>query len=110
MSPSLLQIPQALKAAVNDVTLVQVNGKVTQVTGTLIRALAPGVRVGELCRLRRPDHEQELLAEVIGLQQDQALLAPLGDIQGLCTRTEVCPTAAIDNVSPLLVRLLSREK
>ncbi|MBS9760554.1 type III secretion system ATPase SctN [Pseudomonas mosselii] len=94
MSPSLLQIPQALKAAVNDVTLVQVNGKVTQVTGTLIRALAPGVRVGELCRLRRPDHEQELLAEVIGLQQDQALLAPLGDIQGLCTRTEVCPTGS----------------
>lgn len=32
----------------------------------------------------------------------------------LCVRcfacTEVCPTAAIDNVSPLLVRLLSREK
>ncbi|MEE1887840.1 type III secretion system ATPase SctN [Pseudomonas carassii] len=98
MSPSLLQIPQTLESAVNGATLVQVNGKVSQVTGTLIRALAPRVQVGELCQLRRPNHEQTLLAEVIGLQQDQALLAPLGDMQGLCTRTEVCPTGSMHRV------------
>ncbi|MEW9683212.1 type III secretion system ATPase SctN [Pseudomonas sp. TE50-2] len=98
MPPSLLQTPQALLAAVNNATLVQVNGKVTQVTGTLIRALAPGVQVGELCRLRRPGGQPELLTEVIGLQQDQALLAPLGDMQGLCTRTEVCPTGGMHRI------------
>lgn len=98
MPPSLLQTPQALLAAVNNATLVQVNGKVIQVTGTLIRALAPGVQVGELCRLRRPGGQPELLAEVIGLQQDQALLAPLGDMQGLCTRTEVCPTGGMHRI------------
>ncbi|QXH58435.1 type III secretion system ATPase SctN [Pseudomonas maumuensis] len=98
MPPSLLQISQSLLAAVNSATLVRVNGKVTQVTGTLIHAQAPGVQVGELCRLRKPGGQPELLAEVIGLQQNQALLAPLGDMQGLCTRTEVCPTGGTHRV------------
>lgn len=98
MPTPLLPVIHTLQAAVDNAQLIQVRGKVTQVTGTLIRATAPGVQVGELCRLHSPGNRPALLAEVIGFQQHQVLLAPLGDMRGLCAHTEVHPTGALHRI------------
>jgi ATP synthase in type III secretion protein N len=71
---------------------VVVRGRVLQVVGTIIRAAAPGARIGDLCLLRNSDDGYELPAEVVGLQRDAAILTPLGDLRGVSTLTEVIPT------------------
>jgi type III secretion protein N (ATPase) len=71
---------------------VVVRGRVLQVTGTIIRAAAPGARIGDLCLLRNPEDGFELPAEVVGIQRDAAILTPLGDLRGVSTLTEVIPT------------------
>ncbi|MDW2205325.1 EscN/YscN/HrcN family type III secretion system ATPase, partial [Vibrio sp. 1636] len=54
------------QSAIKHTRLIQIRGRVTQVTGTIIKAVVPGVRVGELCELRNPDQTLSLLAEVVG--------------------------------------------
>ena len=47
-------IGSLLEEAVQTTTPVEVRGRVEQVVGTIIRAVVPGVKVGELCILRNP--------------------------------------------------------
>ncbi|ULJ74559.1 type III secretion system ATPase SctN (plasmid) [Rhizobium gallicum] len=77
---------------------MHVRGRVLQIVGTIIRATAPGARIGDLCTLRNPESDFELSAEVIGVQCDVAILTPLGEMLGLSTLTEVIPTG-----KPLMV-------
>jgi type III secretion protein N (ATPase) len=62
------------------------------VTGTLIRAIVPDVRLGDICLLRSEETADDLQAEVVGLDGSMALLTPLGDVVGLSTRTQVAST------------------
>lgn len=91
---ALASISQGIK----DTRPIQVRGRVTQVSGTLIRAVVPGVEVGEICYLRNPNSAQSLMAEVVGFQQQEALLTPLGDLVGLSSATEVIPTGHLHQV------------
>jgi type III secretion protein N (ATPase) len=50
------------------------------------------VRMGEICHLIDPSTGRRLLAEVIGLADDMAVLTPIGDLSGLSNLTEVVPT------------------
>lgn len=87
-----------LKDAVQSTTPVEIRGRVEQVVGTIIRAIVPGVKVGELCILRNPWENWELKAEVVGFIKQVALLTPLGDLQGISPATEVIPTGTIHSV------------
>ena len=60
-------------------------GRVVQAGGTLMRATGVQARVGQSCRVFDPSRPQDdgLLAEVIGFQGHEAVLAPLGSLQGL---------------------------
>ncbi|MEO1525000.1 MAG: type III secretion system ATPase SctN [Planctomycetota bacterium] len=90
---SLTYIADALEEALDDVRPLNIKGKVTQVVGTIIKAVVPGVKVGELCILKNPwDDQWELLAEVVGISMEAALLTPLGEITGVSSSTEVIPT------------------
>ena len=71
---------------------LRVRGWVSQVSGTIIRAVVPGVKIGELCRLVDPDSSNYVLAEVVGFDEHQALLTPMGDMMGISNSTEVIPT------------------
>lgn len=64
-------------------------GRIIEVVGTVVKALLPGGRVGDLCRLEGSGLEKPLMAEVVGFQEDAALLMPLGSFQGLSSSTEV---------------------
>lgn len=77
--------------AITTVRPVRVRGKVLRVVGTIIKAAAPEVRMGEVCVLRNPDGN-ELLTEVVGLESQEATLSPLGEMDGISASTEVIPT------------------
>lgn len=91
-------ITSLLKDTIQSTNPVEVRGRVEQVVGTIIRAVVPGVKVGELCILRNPWEKWELKAEVIGFVKQVALLTPLGDLQGISPATEVIPTGTIHSV------------
>lgn len=78
--------------ALQDVPTLRIKGRVMQVTGTIIKAVVPAVKVGEVCILRNPGEDFEMKGEVVGLSRDAALLTPIGDMFGISTATEVVPT------------------
>jgi type III secretion protein N (ATPase) len=69
-----------------------VSGTIQQVLGNVVRARVPSARIGDLCLLRCPEHGWQRQAEVIGLSGDHAILAPLGELTGISSRTEVIVT------------------
>lgn len=65
-------------------------GRVVQAAGTMIRATGVQARIGQTCRVFDPTLEgglggdtAGLLAEVVGFHGAEAILAPLGPLQGL---------------------------
>ncbi len=76
----------------------RLTGQITQVAGVLVKALLPGVQVGELCEVWRPGAKEPQFAEVIGFTGSTALLMPVGDYEGLCSNTEVRPTGTIHKI------------
>ena len=87
-----------LEETAASISMVEVRGRVVQVVGTIIRAVAPGVRVGEICLLQNPRGHWTLKAEVVGFIKNVALLTPLGDLQGIAPDTEVVPTGKVHSV------------
>ncbi len=69
----------------------EVAGRVTELIGLVIRATAPGARVGELVIIERTRGGQ-LLAEVVGFQGDEVVLLPLGNADGVGPDSLVRPT------------------
>jgi type III secretion protein N (ATPase) len=63
-----------------------------------VKALLPGVQVGELCEVWRPGAREAQFAEVIGFSGSTALLMPVGDYEGLCSNTEVRPTGTTHKI------------
>lgn len=87
-----------LSQGIEESTPLEIKGRVIQVVGTIIHAVVPGVRIGELCILRNPWENWELPAEVVGFHKEAALLTPLGQILGLSSSTEVIPTGKTHSV------------
>ena len=58
-------------------------GRVTEVTGLVVRATVPGVRVGELVHIdtrgRVPARARAPAAEVVGFRGEEVVLMPLGE-------------------------------
>jgi type III secretion protein N (ATPase) len=100
-------IPDILESALRSNVPVDIRGRVVQVVGTIIKAVVPGVRIGEICTLRNPWDNWELQAEVVGFAEEAALLTPLGDIQGISSSTEVLPSGSVHMV-PVSPTLLGR--
>jgi ATP synthase in type III secretion protein N len=82
-------------------------GRVQQVVGTIVRAHAPGAKVGELCVLRNPWDDSRIYAEVVGFAGHLALLTPLGELVGASASTEVIALGEVHKV-PVGPGLLGR--
>jgi type III secretion protein N (ATPase) len=78
-----------LRANVRAARTVRVSGRVVRACGTMLQVRGLAARIGELCRLSNDDDGHELLAEVVGLADEDALLMPLGSLQGISARTRV---------------------
>jgi type III secretion protein N (ATPase) len=70
-------------------------GRVVEVTGLVVRATVPGIRVGELCVIEPPGAEAgaRVEAEVVGFRGDEAVLMPLGELAGVGPDALVTTTA-----------------
>lgn len=100
-------ITDLLSQSLDEVRLLEVRGRVTQITGIIIKAVVPGARIGELCLLRNPGETTEMKAEVVGFAGREALLTPMGDLYGVSSHTEVIPTGRMQMV-PVGPELLGR--
>jgi type III secretion protein N (ATPase) len=76
---------------------VRVRGRVVELTGLVIKAAVPNVRIGEVCLIRRG--REEVRSEVVGFQGDTVMLMPLGELSGIGPDSEVIPTGR-----PLTIR------
>ncbi|MBF0320066.1 MAG: type III secretion system ATPase SctN [Nitrospirae bacterium] len=85
-------ITDTLEDALNEAGTIAIRGKVVEVVGTMIKAIVPHGKIGEICLLKNPGDDYELWAEIVGFSQEAALLTPLGEMYGLSTSTEVIPT------------------
>jgi len=57
-------------------------GKISRIIGLMIESDGPGVAIGSICTIKsriRP----HILAQVVGFRNNQTLLMPLGDIDGI---------------------------
>ena len=71
----------------------RVRGRVTELTGLIIKASVPGVRVGEMCYVTSPKNEGvPLKSEVVGFKDGSVFLMPLGEARGIGPDSEVIPT------------------
>lgn len=88
--PSLLDFSKYYER-LESLTTVTSRGRVTQVVGLVIRAVVGGVRVGEMVIIRN-EHAPDLRAEVVGFQDDQVMLMPIGEVRGVGPDSVVIPT------------------
>ena len=75
----------------SQVTPYRVKGRVVELTGLVVKAVVPNVRVGELCLIESPYHDP-IKAEVVGFKDNTVLLMPLGELEGIGPGHEVIPT------------------
>lgn len=85
-------VTDMMSMVLEDMPTLTITGRVTQVVGTIIKAVVPSVKIGEVCILRDPGQNFEMKAEVVGFVRDAALLTPIGDMYGISAATEVTPT------------------
>jgi type III secretion protein N (ATPase) len=100
-------ITELMHVALQESPPLAIRGRVTQVVGTIIKAVVPSVTIGEVCVLRNPGQSKEMQAEVVGFARDAALLTPIGDMYGISNATEVIPTGRAHMV-PVGYGLLGR--
>ncbi len=74
----------------DDVKTTQVNGRVTEVVGMLLRAIVPDVKIGDVCLIVREG--EPLRTEVVGFTREEVFLSPLGEMSGVGPSSEVIPT------------------
>ena len=79
----------SLMSSLDTLELTQVNGRITEVVGMLIRAIVPNVKIGELCLVKRAG--EPLRCEVVGFTQEEVILSPLGEMTGVGPSSEVIP-------------------
>lgn len=73
-----------------EVEITTVHGRITEAVGTLLKAVIPQVKMGEVCIIKRPGNP--LVAEVVGFTKDEVFLSPLGEMSGIGPSSEVIPT------------------
>ncbi|MCA9553274.1 MAG: type III secretion system ATPase SctN [Myxococcales bacterium] len=78
------------KRRVQRTKLTRVRGRVTELTGLIIKAAVPGVRIGEMVEINSAD--RSLKAEVVGFRDKEVMLMPFGFPEGVGPDSEVIPS------------------
>jgi len=79
----------------SSVSTYTIKGKVTELTGIVVKAMVPGVRIGELCFIMPYHNQSPIKAEVVGFKDQEVLLMPLGNIEGIGLGNDVLPSGNI---------------
>lgn len=78
------------KKRVQRTRLTRVRGRVTEMTGLIIKAAVPGVRIGEMVEIVTAS--RSLQAEVVGFRDKEVMLMPFGFPEGVGPDSEVVPS------------------
>ncbi len=78
--------------AVQSTETILYTGYVTGVKGLMIESCGPRSVIGEICTIKYPNSEKNLLAEVMGLDGNKVKLMPFGDTKGIEVGCEVIAT------------------
>lgn len=73
-------------------------GMVTKIVGLMIESIGPNVNIGEVCHVYYND-EDFVLAEVVGVNKENVLLMPLGELKGIGYGSRVVATNSSIKVS-----------
>lgn len=95
---------------VDSLHLSKDSGKVTEVTGMLVKGYLPGASVGSICRITPSGTDRFFLAEVVGFKDQSVLMMPLHEMRGvgLGSRiTLVQQTASVRVSEDLLGRVVN---
>ena len=102
---------RAAARAASGVSVVKRYGRVQSVVGSLVRAVVPGARMGELCTLSDASGGSSSFRDaraqaafppccVVGFLAESALLMPMGDLMRVSTRTRVEATGTVFTLRP----------
>jgi len=90
MSEAATEAERLLRTLQATRTVVE-HGRVVQAGGTVMRATGLRARIGQQCRVAdtTDEHDQGLIAEVIGFAGAEVILAPYGPLQGVAVGAAV---------------------
>ena len=70
--------------SLQNINPIKVWGKVTKIVGLVVEGYCPHASVGSLCEISPLDNGSDpVYAEIVGFNNQRALLMPLGDLRGL---------------------------
>lgn len=82
----------------NNIHLTKDSGKVTEVTGLLIKGFLPGASVGSICIIESPASTKPLYAEVVGFKDRQVLMMGLSEMRGVTLGSKIVLSKSIATV------------
>lgn len=82
------------RVALSHIDSLLYTGNVTQVIGLTIESQGPPVELGEICHLYSLKGDSYIKAEVVGFKDENVLLMPYGDLQGIGPGSSVVATRA----------------
>ncbi|MBC7420795.1 MAG: FliI/YscN family ATPase [Bdellovibrio sp.] len=82
----------------NSARLTRDSGKVTEVTGLLIKGFIPGVSIGSICEIQTAVSEKPILAEVVGFKDRHVLMMSLGGMRGISMGSKITLSKSIATV------------
>ena len=71
------------QSGLDELELVKNRGKVVQIIGLVIESQGPRAAIGEICKLESSNHPDGVLAEVVGFRNQNLLLMPLNQMDGI---------------------------
>ncbi len=81
-----------------NIHLTKDSGKVTEVTGLLIKGFLPGASVGSICQIETPSSTKPLFAEVVGFKDRQVLMMGLSEMRGVALGSKIVLSKSIATV------------
>jgi ATP synthase in type III secretion protein N len=85
---------------IGNVRSVEASGRVTRVTGIMVEAVVPDVKVGEMCEIGPlASDTQPLKLEVVGFHENTALLSPFGSLEGVGPGVQVRPLGRLHRLA-----------
>jgi len=86
------------QSILNNTHLTKDSGKVTEVTGLLIKGFIPGVSVGSIVEIHTTVAEKPIIAEVVGFKDRQVLMMSLGGMRGISMGSRILLSKSIATV------------
>ena len=80
------------KSVLENVDLIKVNGKVTDVTGLVIVSTGPNVALDEVCKVVDNKGNEVCKSEVVGFKNGKVLSIALGEVHKISPACEIIST------------------